>query len=475
MKILLINPPNYHIAKSSSGWDMEIDNIGLYPPIGLMYIAAYMRKNTDYEIRILDTLVDRLSYDEIGEHARKYNPNLVGVTSFTLTFYDVMETIKSVRKACPGAHINVGGPHTFLWWEDTIKKPEVDSVLLGEGEVSFTQLAETLERKGELKGVKGIVLKDGDKIIKTGNGELIRNLDELPFPAFDLVPYKRYNSINSREKSLAVIFSSRGCPFQCTYCDKTNFLYRGRSVENILDEMQQYYSAGIREFLFFDDLFNINPKKVIDVSEGIMRRGFKIRWTFRARVDQVTDEMVKAAKKSGCTLISFGVEDCTDEGLRMIKKGITTEQVLEAVETAKKHGLETSTNWIIGLPRHKSEKDVMELLDFAKKVDSTYAEFTILVPYYGTQIYWEGITKGVIKAGIWEGFVRSPQPDFLLPMWEEHLSREKLSELYHKCYKGYYWRSKYVLKSLLNTKNLNELCKKAIAAMKILGVASKKK
>jgi len=475
MKILLINPPNYHIAKSSSGWDMEIDNIGLYPPVGLMYIASYLRQNTGYEVRILDTLIDKLSYEEIGEYAKEYSPDLIGVTSFTLTFYDVMETVRAARKSCPKAHICVGGPHTFYWGDETIMKPEIDSVLLGEAEISFTQLAQALDKGKDVRKVKGILVRDGGQVFRNGAAEIQENLDELPFPAFDLLPFRKYYSINSKEASVGVIFSSRGCPFQCTYCDKITLKYRSRSVESILEEIQLYYGEGIREFLFFDDLFNINSQRVIDVSEGIIRRGFKIRWSFRGRVDQVTDEMVAAAKKAGCTLISFGVEDCTDEGLKMINKAITTDQVLRSVNIVKKHGLETSTNWIIGLPRHRSEKDIIELLEFAKKVDSTYAEFTILVPYYGTRIYLEGIKKGVLKEGVWEDFVRNPKPDFLLPMWEESFSRQKLSELYHKCYTGYYWRPKYILKSLLRLRGSAEFYKKIRAAFKLLGVMTIKK
>lgn len=472
MKVLLINPPNYHVATSSSKWNMEVDNIGLYPPTGLMYIAAYMRENTDYEIRILDTLVDRLEYKEIEEYVRGYAPNLVGITSFTLTFYDVMETVKAVRRACPETHICVGGPHTFLWNEETARKPEVDSVVVGEGEITFTRLATALDSGLDLKSVRGLVLKDHGEIVRTPEGEHVKNLDELPFPAFDLVPYERYYSLWAKEKAIGVVFSSRGCPYRCTYCDKVNYKYRRRSINNVLDEIQLYYDRGVREVVFFDDLFNIIPQRVVEASNGILDRGLKIHWTFRGRVDHVTEEMVVTAKRAGCTLISLGVEDSTDEGLELINKKVTTEQVLKAVRTAKKNGIETSTNWIIGLPRHKSRRDVLQLLDFAKRVDATYAEFTILVPYYGTELFQQGIERGVLKEGLWEEFVRDPKPDFLLPMWEEHLTRDELSKLYHQCYKGYYYRPEYILKSLLRLRGFRELYKKAFGALKLLGITS---
>jgi radical SAM superfamily enzyme YgiQ (UPF0313 family) len=473
MRVLLINPPNYHAAKSSSGWDVGIDNIGVYPPMGLLHMASYMRAHTDCEVRILDAIVDKLSYEQIRDYAREFKPDLVGVTSFTLTFYDVMQTIKAVKKACPKTHICVGGPHTVFWSEEIASKPEVDSVLRGECDITFTKLARALDRGEDITKVGGIVVEKEGRIIKNDEVGIVKNLDELPPPAFELVPYKKYYSLNSKEKSIAVIISSRGCPFRCSYCEVFNKIYRKRSVDNIMEEIKTYYGKGIREFLFFDDLFNITPQRVIEVSERIIEEGLKIRWTFRGRVDQVTEEMVAAAKKAGCTLISFGIEDYTDEGLRRINKNITTEQVLRAINIVKKHGIETSTNWIIGLPWHKSERDVMELLKFAKKVDSTYAEFTILVPCYGTQIYKEGVKKGVLKEGVWREYAKNPKPDFFIPLWEEHLNREKLSYLYHKCYLGYYYRPSYILRSLLKTKSPRELCRKALAALKVLGITSR--
>jgi anaerobic magnesium-protoporphyrin IX monomethyl ester cyclase len=468
MKVLLIHPPIEHMALSFRGWSLGGDSIGLYPPIGLMYLAAYMRKSTGYEVRILDAVAERLGPDGIGQYSREFSPDLVGLTATTPTFYDVMESAKAVRQACPKAHICIGGPHTTFWWGETVRKPEVDSVVLGEGERTFTELALSLDKRTPLTRVRGLVFKEGGRVIKNGGADVIEDLDSIPPPAVDLVPFKRYCSFNAAEKSVAMIFGSRGCPFQCTYCYKGAPTFRVRSVESVLDEMQMYYDLGIREFLFFDDVFNVPPKRAIEVSEGILGRGLKVRWTFRGRADHITEELVIKAKKAGCALISLGIEDCTDEGLRMIKKGISIAQVMEAVRIIKRHGIETSTNWIIGLPRHRSDKDIAELLRFAKKVDSTYAQFMVLVPYVGTEIYADGVAKGVLKPEEWADLVKEPSPDALLPVWDEHLSREQLGKLYHRCYREYYFRPSYVLRSILSTRSLRGLAKKMSAAVKLI-------
>lgn len=211
------------------------------------------------------------------------------------------------------------------------------------------------------------------------------------------------------------------------------------------------------------------------MSQGIIDKGWNINWSFRGRVDQVTDEMIRTAKKAGCNLMSLGAEDYTDEGLKLINKRITTKQIQHAVSIVKKHGIDLNINWIVGLPRHKKNSDIDGLLTFAKKLNTAYQEFTILIPYYGTQIYREGVEKGIIQEGIWEDFVKNPTPDFLLPVWEESFTREELSRIYHRCYKSYYYRPGYILKSLVRTKSASELYKKAVAALKLAGLKTKKK
>ena len=474
MRILLINPPAENISSPYVEWGMQTDDIGFYPPLGLMYIASYLRKNTNFEVKILDTIVERLNQEEISRILKEYNPKLVGLTSFTLSFYDLIQTINTVKTICPSAHVCIGGPHTHHWHNEIIKKTGVDSVIVGEGEITFTQLSKAINEGGNLKRIKGLIFKEGTKIIETGSADFIANLDELPFPAYELVPHEKYCSIHSTKGPIATIITSRGCPHNCSYCDKQSIRYRSRSVENSLDEIQMHYNNGVREFIFFDDTFNLTPQRVIDVSKEIIDRKLYINWLFRGRVDQITDEMIAIAKKAGCSLISFGIEDCSNEGFRMINKGITIEQVIRAIDIVKRYDIEISTNWIIGLPRHKTKEDIMGLLKFAQKLDSTYAEFSMLTVYQGTQMFHEGVQRGVIDKDVWEKFVLNPKKDFLPPIWDEILSREELSKLYHRCYVGYYYRPGYILKSLRKIKSWRELYKKFIAAMTLIGIELKK-
>ncbi|MDD5086030.1 MAG: radical SAM protein, partial [Candidatus Omnitrophica bacterium] len=206
----------------------------------------------------------------------------------------------------------------------------------------------------------------------------------------------------------------------------------------------------------------------------IIRRDLKIVWSFRGRVDQINDETLKIAKTSGCHQILFGVETGTDEGLRLIKKRITTEQAINGVRLTRKHGIETNTNWIIGFPFEKSKEDVMKTIDFAVKVSSDYAQFNILIPYYGTEIFKDGVEKGVLDKDFWINYVKTPVPKALIPVWNEYLSREELGALLKKCYQRFYFRPKQFLRNLTKTTNLRHLKSKIKGFAVLLGLGGYK-
>ena len=233
--------------------------------------------------------------------------------------------------------------------------------------------------------------------------------------------------------------------------------------------MAFHYQRGTREFMFFDDMFNIKPKRVIDISRAIKANFPDIIWSFRGRVDQVTEEMVKIAMGSGLRQILFGVEAGSDEDLKAIRKNITTQQVINAIAISKRMGLETSTNWIIGLPSHKSRKDILNLLKFAIKTGTDYAQFNILIPYMETQIYADGVAKGILPADFWPQYIQNPKPNVSIPIWEEYLSREELSELLKVCYRKFYLQPSKVLKQVLSVRTPSHFITKFKGMMTILG------
>ena len=472
MKILLINPPREHMIRwTVNDWELDLGQISSFPPIGLMYLSSYLREHTNHEVRILDAIADKMNYQTLRQYLSEFNPVVVGRTSFTFTFYDVLQTAKLAKEVKPSVKVCLGGPHTSLFPDETMTHPEIDCLIVGDGEVAFKEWLDSLENRINIRDIKGMVIcREVDHLVKTENSKYITDLDSLPFPGFDLLDRKKYYATFGSSSFMATICSTRGCPFQCTYCQVPDKKYRMRSAENVVREMLSCYDKGIRDFYFFDDMFNINSQRVIDIAEKILHSEMSghITWLFRGRVDGIDEKMLTIAKKAGCRQILLGVEDYTDEGLKKIKKRITMKQAFEAVKMARKYGIETSTNWIIGFPHHQSKKDIYDLINTAMRINSDYAQFSILQLFPGCEMYEECVKEGSLTAGRWGEFVRSPVKDFYIELYTKYLTAMELSDLYREAHLRYYKRPSYIFRRLLKLRSFAEFKVKAKAALAVL-------
>jgi radical SAM superfamily enzyme YgiQ (UPF0313 family) len=424
-----------------------------------MYLAQGLRhKNSEFEVQILDAVAEKLDYRQIIDRVKEYGPQIVGLTAFTFTFYDVWYTAMELKKECPGTPVAVGGPHMYIFGYETMGHECFDYGVIGDGEDVFSELCRALYKEKEIPRLPGLLYRqDGDI---TGSGiSQIDDLDSIAFPAIDLIdPFKYYSSIGSR-KAVAIC-TSRGCPYRCTFCQVPHTRYRMRSTENIMQEIDFYVGKGITDFFFFDDLFNISRKRVIEISNQITKRGSKIGWMFRGRVDQIDDEMLKAAKKAGCHTISVGIEDSTNEGLKAIKKKITIEQAYNAVRLIRKNKIRCSTNWIIGFPHHKTGRDLDHLLKTALKMDSDYAQFGILQCLPGSELYDEAVSEYGIDPDAWKNYVLHPAREFTPPIWEKHFTKRELFDFYEKAFREYYIRPKVIVREMLSIRSWAEMFNK---------------
>jgi len=274
-------------------------------------------------VQILDCQAEETKYEKLPRLIREINPDVIGVTAMTLTMLDVLKVVKVAKKNNPKVKIVLGGPHPHIYPEETISFPEIDFVVLGEGEIIFLELLKCLERKNYqgLRQIKGLVFKINGEIINTGPGEVIANLDELPFPARHLTPYQKYYSIIAKKNPVTTMFTSRGCPYRCSFCDRPTMgkFFRARSAKNVVDEMAECKKMGINETLVYDDTFTVNRQRVIDICQEIQKRKLKIFWDIRARVDNVDEEVLRELKKAGCQRIHYGVEAGTEKILKVLK------------------------------------------------------------------------------------------------------------------------------------------------------------
>jgi len=469
IKTLLINPPDLNFAKLSTGWNLEIDSIGMFPPYGLISLAAYIQKHSKHEIKVLDCKAEGNNFEFLESRIKEYQPDVIGITAFTYTFFDVLKSCKLIRQALPKAHICIGGPNVILFPEETILHKEIDSVIIGDGEIPFLNLLDNLSKSEPLDNIEYVLTKNN---VSSKNGVFdtayIKDLDSLPFPAYGLIKGDLYKGTFGTEKKMVNICSSRGCPYQCTFCQVLVKKYRSHSVGYMTEMIKQYYSQGYTEFYFFDDLFNISTQRVIDISNAILSNNLKINWIFRGRADKINEEMIRLARKSGCSQIILGVEDYTDEGLKTIKKGVTIEQVKKSIKLAHKYGIEVSTNWIIGLPAHKTPDDIKKLVEISIKIGSDYAQYGILQLLPKCEMFDEAVKDGIIHGNSWKDFVKNPVPNYQIEPYNKYISLDELSVLYKYCHTRFYRRIPYILKRLIKLKNFGQLKRMIKPAIRIL-------
>ena len=416
----------------------------------------------------MDMIAEEKKSEDFPGILKEFLPDVIGIQAMTFTMIDVNIIGALARENLPGAKIVIGGPHAHIFPEETISLPYVDFVVMGEGEESFTSLCENIGRPDKLKSIKGLLYKENGSIVKTGPPEVIKDLDSLPFPARDLTPYKKYYSLIAKTRPVTTVFTSRGCPFKCLFCDRPHLgkAFRARSPENIVDELEQCVKMGIREFLFYDDTFTVDIKRAVAVCREIKKRGLNIIWDIRARVDCVTEEFLDEFKSSGGERIHYGVEAGTDRILKELKKGITVEEVKRAFLMTRKRGIKILAYFMIGSPS-ETEKDIRETIFLAIKLKPDYVHFSITTPFPGTELYRLGMEKKIFR-DFWREFALAPAPDFTPFFWEEHLSREKLKELLKQAYKSFYLRPSYIIGDILKIRSCGEFKNKLKAGVKLI-------
>ncbi len=467
MKVLLINPPIKNLITTNIPKVVDLER-GYNPPLGLLYLASYAQKYTDYEIEVLDTIVEKLDYPGIEERIREINPDLVGIQAMSFTLIDALLCTRIVKKIDKGISIVFGGPHPTIFPQETINLKEVDYVVVGEGEVTFKELLENIDSPKRLKEVKGLVYKENGKVIDTGPREFIEDLDTLPFPARELTPYKEYYSLIAKKSPITTMITSRGCPYRCLFCDRPQLgkRFRARSAENVVDEMEECLRMGIKEILIYDDTFTVNRERVLSICAKILKRRLKIGWDIRARVDNVDREMLERLKEAGCERIHYGVEASSQRILDILRKEITLKQVENAFRLTKEAGIATLAYFMFGSPTETKE-EIRNSIGLAKELRPDFVHFSITTPFPATDLYHLGLKKGILKRDYWKNFAQNPTKDFMPSLWEENLLREDLTQLLKQAYKGFYIRPRYIVRELMKTRSILELRKKIKAGLRL--------
>ena len=374
------------------------------PPLGILYVAAYARKHGYGQWRIVDNDVieDNRPVEYFADQIAW--ADIVALTGTTAQCKQAMEIAAVAKKM--GKLVAYGGPHATPAWRETLEMSQVDIVIRGEGEVTFLELLEAFREDRNINEVDGLAFRDANGIpIKTKTRHRNFSLDDLPFPARDLVPTERYGDRPlvrfSTDERYVHLMMTRGCTDKCEFCNTPNN-WGGpdwRSAENLFAEMMGVYETyGIKNFHFQDDVFTVNQEVVRDLCykliEVRLRKQEQIRfeWSCLVRPDQVNYELLYLMKLAGCVQIEIGVESGSDKLLSDVRKRYTKQVIRQAFNDARSAGIRTYAFFIVGLPGETLDT-WRESVRFAKELKPDASVWTVLTPYPGTEIY-NKIMKG---------------------------------------------------------------------------------
>jgi radical SAM superfamily enzyme YgiQ (UPF0313 family) len=376
-KILLINPQS-----------INKDALPI-PPLGVLYLVAYCRKNGFDDIRAIDNNLLKMSLVELEEHIVKCD--IVGVSGTTSQYKEAAEI--SYLAKMNGKISIMGGPHATAIPERVLKTSAFDFVVVGEGEMTFVDLLHHISNPDK---VKGIVFRRDGQMIRTLDREFA-NVDMLPLPARDLISMFSYGNKELKRFSgeYTHMMGSRGCGSHCTFCSSPKMwkICRFRSADKIFEEMMFLHTRyGIRNIHFQDDNFTIFPARIFDLCARIQNSGIGFQWSCQTRPDRVTKKMLLEMKKAGCSQVEFGVESGDENILNRARKKYNTKQIKKAVDAANEVGINTYGFFIVGLPG-ETIFTWLKSIRFAKKLKLKNCVWTVLAPFPGTEIYDKGLVK----------------------------------------------------------------------------------
>ena len=445
-KVLLVIPPSSISLYAKSKIKAAVSEI---PYISTAALAASLLQDNN-QVKILDLSIQPTKQIKLLHKTLfRFKPDFVGVTFTTPLYKEALTIAEEVKRYNLNITLIGGGVHISALPEETLKESKFDIAVIGEGDRTIVEIV----KSDDFSLVDGICYKTQTGEIKRNKPrELIKDLDELPYPAWHLYDIKAYktSALTSKKNPVGAIETSRGCVFGCTYCNKDIFgrRFRFKSAERVADEFEYMIKMGFKEIHVWDDNFVTNIKRAKEICNLLIKRKIKVPWCLACgiRVDCVDEEFLQKAKQAGCYSVYFGVEAGNAELLKTINKGIKLEQVENAFKLAKKVGLETLGFFMFGLPG-ETEATMQETIDFAKKLDPDYAKVTILVPFPSTIIYEEMDKKGLIKTKDWSKYNFHTASRVYN---HENLSWDELEKYYASFYKQFYFRPKYITKRAFN-------------------------
>jgi anaerobic magnesium-protoporphyrin IX monomethyl ester cyclase len=383
MKILLIYP--YWLEKRTDIQDVIV------PPIGMYYVGSMLKEN-HYDVEILNWCRMNETPEDIEKILLEKKPDIIGFSILQANRWGGIEIARIAKQIHPKVKIVFGGvTPTFLWKHFLTHFPEIDFVVVGEGEYTFLNLVKVLEsHKGyRIKDIRGIAFRKDGKVVCKAPADPIHPIDVLPVPA----KYFEYQHLSL----------TRGCPGKCRFCGSPKFWgpkIRFHSVEYFIDELERLYKKGINFFYFSDDTFSVDKKRVIEICKAILEKGLMITWVAISRVNYMSEDILYWMRKAGCIQISYGVESGSKKIRNLLNKKITNEDIENAFAMTLKYGILPRAYFIYGCPE-ESHRTISETIDLIKKIKPLVIHFFVLSLFPGSRLYEDYKKKMKVTDDIW--------------------------------------------------------------------------
>ncbi len=450
-KVILINP---HV-KGATGINRAVTTA----PLGLAYLAAVLEKNR-HKVQIIDAFVYGIEAHQITK-SFAFSPDLVGISTNIISHKAGVECAACIKGAYPGLPVVFGGPHSSSLAESVLaRNPSIDAVVIGEGEYSLLGLVQTLGESRAFSKLPGVAWRDDGRIVCNSRRQLIENLDELPLPAYHLLPSLDKYKTRSRGHPSGYIITSRGCSYQCSFCNRNIFgnAWRAHSVDRIMEEIGLLVDRyKIRQLDILDDNFTFDMRRAEEVCERISACGYKLKIDLQngIRVDRASEGLLLKMRRAGVFRIGFGIESACLQVQKKSNKPIDLERARTLTNAARSLGIVTSGFFMIGLPG-ETAASLRETMDFALNLNPHFANFSLCMPLPGTQVYEEAKRSGTllkdVDNGVDAGFFGTEL--FLKP---DSLEPGQVVSYFSYAYRKFYLRPRKLIDILLTIRSLHEL------------------
>jgi len=369
VRILLVRP-NFEIRQ-------------LYPPLGLAYIAAWLRKqNAGYKIKVVDGLVEKLSYEDFREIFFEFKPNILGITSMDLCSGQTHEIAKLAKKINRNCSVVVGGPYSTGDPEAVVTDGNVDFAVVGEGEKAIEKLVEAIITGNDPSYIKGIAYKKNGKFILNQVPEYLHDIDAIPFPAWDLVGLGEYFVFN---KVPVPIITTRGCPYNCIYClDTFGKRVRFRSIENMLQELKLLVNKyKVNHIAIMDDIFNIDQKRVIEFCDNVISNKLNINIFigYGLKIEFMNKQIISKLKEAGVYYVTYGIEPLSKRIQQLTRRHFNPTHARHIIDFSVQKGLFTEGTVGIGAPS-ETEEEIMKTIRYVKSTKLHRVDFSCISSFF---------------------------------------------------------------------------------------------